>query len=163
MAYAVRLGEKALENNEFPVSCVLVYKNKIIAQGVRKGTWGTCKSEINHAEILALRDLEKNFPEIDRRKITLFSTMEPCLMCYGAILISGIGKIVWAYEDAMGGATSCDIESIAPLYKQRKIPVISGILREKSLALFRAFFQNPQNAYWKDSLLATYTLEQPLA
>ncbi len=162
MAHAISLGKKALENNEFPVGCVLVHKNKVIATGMRKGTTRKYQSEINHAEILALRELEKKFPGMDKGKITLFSTMEPCLMCFGAILISGIGRVVWAYEDVMGGATSCDISSIAPLYKQRKMPVVSGILREKSLALFKAFFESPENKYWKGSLLATYTLNQPL-
>ncbi len=86
--------------------------------------------------------------------------MEPCLMCFGAILLSGIGEIVYAYEDVMGGGTKSDLKSLPPLYRDRKISVISGVLRSKSLEIFKAYFSNPSNFYWRGSLLADYTLAQ---
>ncbi len=96
----------------------------------------------------------------DRSEFTLFCTMEPCLMCFGAILLSGIGKIVYAYEDIMGGGTRCDLTKLPPLYKNRQISIVPNILREESLELFKTFFANPENNYWKGSLLAEYTLSQ---
>ena len=52
-------------------------------------------------------------------------------MCFGAILLSGIGKIVYAYEDVMGGGTCCDLTKLTPLYKNRKISIIPNILRKE--------------------------------
>jgi tRNA(adenine34) deaminase len=84
--------------------------------------------------------------------------MEPCLMCFAALMLTGIGTIVYAYEDVMGGGTACDLDCLPPLYKQRRPRIIAGILRQASLERFRAFFADPQNDYWRDSLLASYTL-----
>ena len=162
MREALALAEVALKEGEFPVGSVLVYKNKILATGARKGTAESFANEVDHAEIMVLRNLagRKEFNEINRQAITLYCTMEPCLMCFGAILLSGIVKIVYAYEDVMGGGTGCDIENLSPLYRNSLIEIIPGILRNKSLEVFRAYFSNPSNSYWKGSLLAEYTLAQ---
>ena len=79
-------------------------------------------------------------------------------MCFGAILISGIRRIVFAYEDVMGGGTRCDLSRMPPLYGSRPVHLVPHVLRDKSLFLFKSFFSNPDNTYWKDSLLAAYTL-----
>ena len=86
--------------------------------------------------------------------------MEPCLMCFGAILIHGIGQVVYAYEDAMGGGTGCTLAKMPVLYRDSKISIVSNVLRKESLALFKAFFSDPKNTYWQNSLLADYTLSQ---
>ncbi|MBC2744576.1 MAG: nucleoside deaminase [Desulfosarcina sp.] len=100
---------------------------------------------------------------IDRSTLTLYCTMEPCLMCFSAILLSGIGRIVYAYEDVMGGGTGCDRSGLPTLYRDTQLTVISGVLRENSLALFQRFFADSGNPYWADSLLSRYTLKQPVS
>jgi len=162
MREALVLAEAALKEGEFPVGCVLVCKDRILATGSRKGTLGMTANELDHAEIIALRNLSctDSNSDIDRNEITLYSTMEPCLMCFGAILLSGIGEIVYAFEDVMGGGTKADLKSLSPLYRERKISVIPGILRKESLDVFKTYFSNPSNSYWKESLLADYTLAQ---
>ncbi len=160
MNMALAEARQALMRREFPVGCVLVHENQVLATGSRKGTSRGGKNETDHAEMTALRRLEQEYPDTDRSQITLYCTMEPCLMCYGAILISGLGKIVYAYEDVMGGGTSCDLSVLPPLYRESRISVISGILRKESLQLFRAFFADPENDYWRGSLLARYTLAE---
>ena len=82
-------------------------------------------------------------------------------MCLGALILNGIGKVVYAYEDIMGGGTGCDVTKLSPLYSEQSISIVSNILRQESLELFKAFFRNPENAYWRNSLLAGYTLKQP--
>lgn len=76
--------------------------------GERINSRGRKPSEIDHAEIIALRNLENLALPADRRRMTLYCTLEPCLMCFGAVLLSGIGTLVYAYEDVMGGGTACD-------------------------------------------------------
>ena len=81
-------------------------------------------------------------------------------MCFAAILLSGVGRVVYAYEDVMGGGTGCDRSALAPLYRDSLLTVTGGVLREQSLALFYRFFSDSGNPYWKDSLLSRYTLQQ---
>ena len=81
-------------------------------------------------------------------------------MCFGAIILSGIKKIVYAYEDPMGGGTTCDLKKLSPLYQSCGIEVVPGVLRQKSLDLFCLFFRKADNLYWKNSYLETYTLDQ---
>ena len=82
-------------------------------------------------------------------------------MCLGALILNGIGEVVFAYEDIMGGGTGCNFAALTPLYRDQKISIVPHILRQQSLELFKAFFNNPENSYWKESLLAEYTLRQP--
>jgi len=149
----------ALEAGEFPVGCILVHEDKILVTGARRFSRGSNRNEIDHAEIVALRRLSKLGDAIDPSRITAFSTMEPCLMCYSALILAGIGSIVYAYEDVMGGGTGCDLSRLTPLYRDSSSKVVPGILRAESLKLFKAFFSNPESDYFKQSLLAEYTLE----
>jgi len=160
MQAALALAKKSLDVGEFPVGCVLVAADRIIATGSRSGTLGAIANEVDHAEMAALRQLEKLQERIDPGKISLYSTLEPCLMCFGAILLSGIGKIVYAYEDIMGGGTRCDLTRLPALYQNRSLSIVPNVLRNDSLALFKNYFQNPKTIYWKDSLLAAYTINQ---
>lgn len=161
MQKALGQAQKALDAGEFPVGCVLVYQGRILVSAFRSGTGGEFGNEVDHAEMVALRHLMDLCQHIDNRQVTLFCTMEPCLMCLGALLLSNIGEVVYAYEDVMGGGTGCDLAKLTPLYRNQKISIVPGILRQQSLELFKTFFQNPDNRYWRGSLLANYTLNQP--
>ena len=160
MKKALDQARKALDDGEFPVGCILVHQNRILATGARKGTVGNFPNEIDHAEIIALKRLADMKININKKKIVLFTTMEPCLMCLGALILSGISEIVYAYEDVMGGGINCDLTKLSPLYTNHPISIVPHILRQQSLELFKAFFNTPENSYWKGSLLADYTLRQ---
>ena len=158
MRQALQEAQKALLSNEFPVGCVVVSEDTVIATGSRKGTAGQAFNELDHAEMVALRQLEAL--NRDPSGMTLYTTLEPCLMCFGALLIHGIGQVVYAYEDAMGGGTGCALARMPALYKDSKISIISNVLRRESLQLFKDFFTNPACTYWQNSLLSEYTLSQ---
>ena len=162
MGFALEQAKKAFDQGEFPVGCVIVQDKRVIASGARLGTTNNKPffSEIDHAEIRALKSLEANAQAFIPERSVVFCTMEPCLMCFAAIILAGIKKIVYAYEDPMGGGTCCDLSSMTPLYKDVKIEVVSGVLREKSLDLFCKFFNKETNLYWKNSFLEAYTLDQ---
>jgi len=160
MEKALAQAEKAFLAGEFPVGCVIADKKNILATGFRHGTSGQYSNEIDHAEIVALRALSENKAVDNANELTLYCTMEPCLMCFGAILISGIHRIVYAYEDVMGGGTGCDLSGLPKLYKNANIIIVPHVLRRQSLELFKTFFAKPDNDYWENSLLAEYTLAQ---
>ena len=160
MKKAIELAEGALSQGEFPVGCVMVHREEILVTGTRKGTIGHDGNELDHAEMVALRRLIQVGNPVDHDKVTAFCTMEPCLMCYAALILAGIGKIVFAYEDVMGGGSACELSRLNPLYKNSPITVVANVLRTESLQLFKAYFSNPTNSYWKQSLLAEYTMAQ---
>jgi tRNA(adenine34) deaminase len=160
MKIALAEAQNALTAGEFPVGCVMVHDKKILVSGTRRGTTGDYPNEVDHAELVALRRLFRLNAKVNMREVTVFSTLEPCLMCYGALMISGIGKLVFACEDPMGGGTQCDAARLPPLYQSNRMAIIPGILRNGSLELLKAFFSEPQNTYLKGSLLAAYMLGQ---
>jgi tRNA(adenine34) deaminase len=161
MQKALEEARAALAAGEFPVGCVLVGGNTILASGRRRGTAQASPNEIDHAEMVALHRLIALKTDRGRSNLTAFCTMEPCLMCYAALLLNGAQRIVYAYEDAMGGGTGCDLGTLPALYRQNAVKVVPGVLRQESLELFKAFFGKPANHYWRSSLLAEYTLSQP--
>ena len=153
------LAEKALSKGEFPVGCVMVYENKVLVSGSRIHSKGSIINETDHAEIIALQQLAYK-KDIEKNKVSVFCNLEPCLMCYGALILSGIGEIVYAYEDVMGGGTSCDLSKLNPLYKNTKVSLTPNILRSKSLTLFKTYFSNPETNYLQNTLLKRVTLSQ---
>lgn len=159
MKLALSLAEEALAAGEFPVGCVFVHENRVVARGGRTGSSGAA-NEIDHAEIMALREYYRQPPPCEPGEITVYCTLEPCLMCFGALVIAGIGRIVYAYEDAMGGGTRCRLEHLPGFYRDRAPEVVPQVLREESLALFQSFFNNPETTYLRETLLATYTRAQ---
>lgn len=160
MGAALELARQALDQGEFPVGCVIADDSRVVARGYRTGTAAGSGNEIDHAEINALRQLCQSRRDIDRATLTVYATMEPCLMCFAAIILSGIVRIVYAYEDVMGGGTRCDRSRLPGLYRDSPLTVIPGVLRGQSLELFRRFFAAPENRYWAGSELSRYTLDQ---
>jgi tRNA(adenine34) deaminase len=160
MEMALTQAEKAFSRGEFPVGSVISDGQSALAHGYRSGSAGPHPNEMDHAEIIAIRDLLEKGRSIGGAGLSIYCTMEPCLMCFAAILLAGIRRIVYAYEDVMGGGTGCRLDVLPELYRNSKITIIPHVMRQESLVLFKAFFSNPQNAYWKDSLLSRYTLAQ---
>lgn len=161
MEMAIEQARRALAENEFPVGCVAVAEGRVVAAGARQGTRGAGTNEVDHAEMVALRRLSGLSAPPDPGRIKLYCTLEPCLMCFSAITLSGIGEVIYAYEDVMGGATRIDPHHLPDLYRERRPAVQGGVCRTESLKLFKVFFNRPENQYWRGSLLERYTLAQP--
>ncbi len=171
MSKALELAKAALEKGEFPVGCILVSQGQVVGEGGRMNSSGNMSNELDHAEILALRQwVERGKP--GHGDVVAYSTLEPCLMCTGALVISGVKKIVFAYEDVMGGACGLDFsgglsacsfqEDLQSLYGEAAPEVVPGVLRKESLRLFKSFFSKPDNLYLKNTILEQYTLRQEL-
>ena len=158
MQEALNEAGLALAAGEFPVGCALVQDGQVIGRGHRRNSEGALSNEIDHAEVVSLRRLLAERPGLDCSSITAYCTMEPCLMCYATMLLSGIRRFVWAYEDVMGGGTSLPLQELSPLYREMEVELVPGVLRHESLTLFRRFFRN--YSYWQGSLLEKYTLAQ---
>ncbi len=160
MRMALKEAERALAAKEFPVGCVLVYDGEIVVSGARRASRMDQRNELDHAEMVALRRLVDRECAASPQDISAYCTMEPCLMCLAALMLAGIGTIVYAYEDVMGGGTGLAADGLPAFYAQRRPRIIRGVMRRESLQLFQEFFADRQNDYWQGSDLADYTLAQ---
>ena len=162
MRLALDEARSALQRGQFPVGCVLVVENEVMATGGRENS-DIRFSELDHAEIVALRNLQSKYPDIDLEQVVIYSTLEPCLMCFSTLVVNRVSTIVYGFEDVMGGGTNLPMNELAPLYKGREITVIRNVLRDECLYLFQQFFKNPLNTYLRNTLLAENILEQECA
>jgi tRNA(adenine34) deaminase len=161
MQSALIEARQALDRGEFPVGCVISNAGEILVSGCRANSRPETRNELDHAEMVALRRLVDLGPEIDPNNLCVFTTLEPCLMCYSALILNGIKTIIYAYEDTFGGGTTIDLKPLRPFYRHLNVKVVSGVLREKSRTLFRDFFSSPDNSYLRQSPLARQVLREP--
>ncbi len=159
MRLALQEAEKAFAAGEFPVGCVFVHEGRVVAAGGRKNS-GIGGNEFDHAENVALRSLLESDTDIDFSRVIVYSTLEPCLMCFTTLILNGFRTIVYGYEDVMGGGSRLELDRLPPLYASMEVTVVPGVCRSACLDLFQRFFKDDKNDYWRDSALSTYTLDQ---
>lgn len=159
MKMALVQAREALSAGDFPVGCVVEYQGEIVASGRRSNSFGVV-NEMDHAEITVLRNLLTAGTKVEMDKITVYSTMEPCLMCFSTLLVNGVKRFVYSYEDAMGGGTNLPLPMLAPLYRDVHPTIVGSVLRQESLILFKEFFSSPTCQYLQNTMLAAYTLQQ---
>lgn len=100
---AIELARCAEKDGNLPIGSVITLKNKVIAEGKNK-IWYPVFSGTRHAEIEALQAVPNELWSRSR-EMTLYSTLEPCLMCTGAIILHYIGRVVFGASDSIGGGT----------------------------------------------------------
>jgi tRNA(adenine34) deaminase len=102
MQRAVELALLAEEEGNLPVGAVMTLGGEIIAEG-RSAIWQPKFDATRHAEMEALRAVPQGHWRRSSEMV-LYTTLEPCLMCFGAILLHGIGRVVFGSEDSFGGS-----------------------------------------------------------
>lgn len=136
MQQALKEAEEAFEKEEVPVGAVVVINHKIISRAHNQVE--LLNDATAHAEILALTSAFAHLGAKYLPEATLYVTLEPCLMCCGAMYWSKIGKIVYAASDDKNGFKK--FTSISPLHP--KTEIIKGILEQESVFLLKSFFKN---------------------
>jgi tRNA(adenine34) deaminase len=136
MRIALAEAEKAFEKNEVPIGAIIVLQNKIIAKGYNQVEM--MNDSTAHAEIIALTGAYSYLGSKYLPEATLYVTVEPCLMCSGALYWSKIDKIVFgAYDDKNSYRKSTGINN--PFHP--KTEIIGGILENECAELMQAFFR----------------------
>jgi tRNA(adenine34) deaminase len=141
MKQALKEAHRAFEEDEVPVGAVIVMQNKIIARGYNQVE--KLNDSTAHAEMIALTSA---FNFLGSKYVTgadLYVTIEPCLMCAGALYWSKISRVIYGAKDEKHGgqllAFSDSESSITTL--QPKTEIISGICKDECIDLMKEFFQ----------------------
>jgi tRNA(adenine34) deaminase len=100
---AIKLASEAEKQNNLPIGAVISFEGRIVAEG-KNAIWYPTFNPNRHAEIEALRQVPEHLWEYSRG-MTLYTTLEPCLMCMGAILLHHIGRVLYGSADHYGGAS----------------------------------------------------------
>ena len=138
MRRALDLAHEAGASGEVPVGCVLVAGGEIIGQG--RNSPIELLDPTAHAEMLALRQGAFALGNYRLSEATLYSTLEPCPMCAGALVAARIATLVFAARDLrFGGVRSKFQIADSPLLNHR-VEVIEGVLGAESTALLQNFF-----------------------
>lgn len=139
MRRALSLAERARAEGEVPVGAVLVQDGRVLGEG-----WNRPISDNDptaHAEIVALRAgalTLKNYRILDA---TLYVTLEPCVMCAGAMIHARVGRLVYGCADPKTGAAGSVADIFSFDHVNHRVAVESGILADECGALLTAFFK----------------------
>jgi tRNA(adenine34) deaminase len=139
MYAALQEAEKAFDADEVPVGAVVVFKNKIIGKGYNQTE--RLKDSTAHAEMLAITAAENHLQSKLLEECDLYITVEPCLMCSGAILLSRIRNLYFAAFEPKFGACGSLFNIIDTDKYNHKVNVYSGIYAEESKNLLEQFFK----------------------
>ena len=140
MYAALMEAEKAFEDEEVPVGAVVVYNNRIIGRGFNQVEM--LKDPTAHAEMIAITAAANNLGEKFLTECDLYVTLEPCVMCTGAIINSKIRNLYFAAADPKSGACG-SVHNIAEENKlNHKVNVFQGIYSEESKNLLLSFFNS---------------------
>jgi tRNA(adenine34) deaminase len=138
MAIALQEARAALDEGDVPVGAVIVRDDIVIAR--RHNERERTKDPTAHAEILALRDAALVLGGWRLDDCTLVVTLEPCVMCAGALLNARIGRLVYGAADLKGGATASLYNVAADPRLNHNPPVTHGILAVQCAELLTEFF-----------------------
>lgn len=140
MRLAIKEAYKASARAEIPVGAVLVIDDKIIARGfnLKESKYNPC----GHAEIIAITKASKRLKNWRLTGATLYVTVEPCIMCAGAILQSRIKTLVYGCDDLKAGAVNSLYRLLNDTRLNHQVEVISGILADECAGVIKEFFKD---------------------
>lgn len=136
MQQALLEAQQAFEEEEIPIGAVVVMQNKIIARG--HNMTERLNDPTAHAEMIALTSAFSKLGSKYLPEATLYVTVEPCLMCAGAIYWSKLTKIVWGAPDEKNGHQRLT-KAGSPFHP--KAEIITGVLQEECAAFMKTFFK----------------------
>ncbi|EMT6577602.1 MULTISPECIES: tRNA adenosine(34) deaminase TadA [Providencia] len=139
MQQAIELALKAQDLGEIPVGAVLVKDNRLIASG-----WNRSIIDHNptaHAEIMALQQAGQVLSNYRLLDTTLYVTLEPCIMCAGAMIHSRINRVVYGAKDFKTGACGSYLDIMGQAGLNHYVDVTGGVLEDQCSSMLSAFFK----------------------
>lgn len=143
MLEAIKEAKKAANLGEVPIGAIIVYENKIISRGFNKKE--SSKIATEHAEMVAINEACKKIGDWRLSQCAIYVTVEPCLMCCGAILQSRIKRLVYGTNNTKFGYVESIAETLNSSKNNHKVEITSGILEEECRNLIQQFFKQKRN------------------
>jgi len=138
MREALVQAKKALKKGEVPIGAVVVLGDKIIGRGYNQPI--TTKDPTAHAEIIALKEASNRLDNYRLNEAIIYTTLEPCLMCAGALVHARIKKIIFAAQDTKSGVVVNNGGLIQSEFLNHKVSFEGGILEKEASKLLKDFF-----------------------
>ncbi len=139
MQVALELAKQAAINGEVPVGAIVVNNGEIIGRGSNAPI--SLNDPSAHAEIQALRDAAKTLNNYRLIDCTLYVTLEPCVMCTGAIQHARIAKLVYGASDPKTGACGSVVNLMTENKLNHHTEVLAGVMAEECGKLLSTFFK----------------------
>ncbi len=139
MQHALRLAKQAGLQDEVPVGAVLVSENQMIGEGFNSPIQS--HDPTAHAEIIALRQGAASVQNYRLIKTSLYVTLEPCLMCVGALIHARIDRLVFAAHDPKTGAVESQCSALDFPFHNHRVSYAGGLLAGEASDLLSDFFQ----------------------
>ena len=139
MRHAIELARQGQEGGEVPVGAVIVKDNQVVGEG-----WNQPISQHDpsaHAEMVALRQAGKTLNNYRLLDTTLYVTLEPCVMCAGAIIHARVGRVVYGANDPKAGAAGSVVDIFANPRINHHVTVEGGLLGTECGDLLTQFFK----------------------
>lgn len=139
MQHALELARRAASEGEVPVGAVLVRDGEVVGEG-----WNQPASKNDptaHAEIVALREASRRLGNYRLVDTTLYVTLEPCVMCAGALIHARVARVVYAAADPKTGAAGSVFDTLVSERHNHRVRVQDGLMAEESGELLRDFFR----------------------
>ena len=143
MRFALAEAQKAYDAGEVPIGAVLTFQNQIISTAYNQVE--SLKDATAHAEMLCLKKGAEKLGNWRLLDCTLFCTLEPCLMCAGAMILSRVKTLVWAAPDLRHGAGGSLMDVFTMEHPIHQLEVRQGVLKDESASLLKKFFQERRN------------------
>lgn len=138
MRSALELAGLAREAGEVPVGAVVVKDGTIIGRGYNRPI--SAADPTAHAEVMALRDAARHLDNYRLSDCTLYVTLEPCVMCVGAIFHARIARLVYGAADPKTGACGSVIDLPAEMRLNHHMQVTGSVLAEEGGSKLKQFF-----------------------
>jgi tRNA(adenine34) deaminase len=136
---ALDLAHEAERAGEIPVGAVIVVDNQVIGRG--RNSPITRHDPTAHAEILALREAAEHLGNYRLESATLYSTLEPCVMCAGALVAARIARLVFGARDLRFGGVRSKFRLADSEILNHRVEIVEGVLGPECADLMRAFFE----------------------
>ncbi len=145
MRYALDLARRAEQQQEVPVGAVLVRDGEVIGEGWNRPI--ATHDPTAHAEIVALRHAASAVGNYRLPDTILYVTLEPCVMCAGAIIHARVARVVYGADDPRSGAAGSLFSVLGTDRLNHRPQVTGGVLKHESRVLLRDFFRRRRGAH----------------
>ena len=139
MKMAIREARKAELIDEVPIGCVIVKNDKVIARGFNNRE--SKRMVISHAEIEAINKANKKLGAWRLEECDIYITLEPCIMCAGAIIQGRFKRVIYGAKDYKGGAFGSSIDVMRAQNINHHPEIVGGVLEQECSSLLSNYFK----------------------